>query len=136
MSNWYLIKDKKSVEISSDGKFVDILFGTDMSGNNYVSVPIEFMEELSKANRAETLVSHVCGECFEIAKIRRTVLNFLSNRIFYYSRQQNANPNLPRVHARKKEIEYLLKEINNIFIETNKKLLGEPENNVMSRKSG
>ena len=43
MSMWYKIKDQEDVEISEDGKTIDVLFGGDHNGNNYVEIPIEFI---------------------------------------------------------------------------------------------
>lgn len=57
MSNWYLVKGPKDLEISIDKKFVDVLFDNDPNGNNYVSIPIEFLEALLRANPLDAQVS-------------------------------------------------------------------------------
>ena len=52
MSIWYTITDPDDIEIDediSDVKSLDIMFYTDYNGNNYVSIPIEFIiKELEK----------------------------------------------------------------------------------------
>jgi hypothetical protein len=56
MSNWHLVKDPKDLEISMDEKFIDVLFETDLSGNNYVSIPIEFIKALLRAKPLDAQV--------------------------------------------------------------------------------
>ena len=46
MSEWYEVKDADDIEISEDGKFVDILFDTNDFGNCYVIVPVEMIVKL------------------------------------------------------------------------------------------
>ena len=46
MSLWYEVDDRDAVELSSDGKSVEVLFSTDRAGNNYVEIPIEFIRQL------------------------------------------------------------------------------------------
>ena len=43
MSEWYEIKDQNDVELSEDGKRIEIMFNTNEFGNQYVEVPIEFI---------------------------------------------------------------------------------------------
>ncbi len=45
MSVWYIIEDPEDIEISEDGKTLDVLFTFDDSGNHYVEIPIEFIEQ-------------------------------------------------------------------------------------------
>ncbi len=44
MSLWHKIKNQDDVEISDDGETLDVLFSSDDSGNNYVEIPIRFIE--------------------------------------------------------------------------------------------
>jgi hypothetical protein len=44
MSIWYSIEDPEDVDLSKDGKTLDVLFKSDDSGNHYVEIPIEFVE--------------------------------------------------------------------------------------------
>ena len=46
MSLWYTIEDPEDVEISENGKTLDVLFHSDDSGNHYVEIPIEFIKSL------------------------------------------------------------------------------------------
>jgi len=46
MSLWYEIKNKDDVELSEDGTEVDVLFNSDGFGNQYISIPVEFLVEL------------------------------------------------------------------------------------------
>lgn len=51
MSIWYEIKDIEDVEISNDGKTLEVLYHTDNQGNWYVDIPIEFVKQrLEEAN--------------------------------------------------------------------------------------
>ena len=51
MSVWYTIFRQEDVEVSEDGKTIDVLFSTDGSGNNYVEIPIRFIETAIVAER-------------------------------------------------------------------------------------
>ena len=44
MSTWYEIKDQEDVKVSEDGKTIEVMFSNDRFGNNYVDIPIEFIE--------------------------------------------------------------------------------------------
>jgi len=46
MSIWYEIKDPADVELSEDGKTVEILYKNDNTGNYYVGVPVEFLKNV------------------------------------------------------------------------------------------
>jgi len=48
MSTWRKVKDRDDVEVSEDGKTLDILYMFDHNGNNYVEVPIEFVRDALK----------------------------------------------------------------------------------------
>jgi hypothetical protein len=54
MSIWYEVKNAEDVDLSLDGKDVDILFKTDNQGNHYVSVPIEIIRKLLNEANAKT----------------------------------------------------------------------------------
>ncbi len=43
MSEWYEIKDQDDVELSEDGKSIEILFNTNKFGNQYVDIPLNFI---------------------------------------------------------------------------------------------
>ena len=45
MSIWYEIKNPEDIEISEDGKTVEILIGTDYSGNIYVEIPVKILRQ-------------------------------------------------------------------------------------------
>jgi len=66
MSQWYEVKDADDVELSDDGKTVEILFDTDDNGNRYVTVPVEVLARLLFP--AWQPVCTLCGkpwqECF------------------------------------------------------------------------
>lgn len=46
MSEWYEVKDPDDVELSEDGKIVQILFDTDINGNCYVEIPVKILINL------------------------------------------------------------------------------------------
>ena len=46
MSVWYDIKNKEDVDLSEDRTEVHVLYKSDKSGNHYVSIPTEFLQEL------------------------------------------------------------------------------------------
>ena len=46
MSNWIEIKDSNDVSIDGVWGDIHILYSTDDFGNNYISVPIEFITEV------------------------------------------------------------------------------------------
>jgi len=52
MSEWFEVKDKDNVELSDDGKFVDIMFDTNDFGNRYVEVPVGMLVKLLATERA------------------------------------------------------------------------------------
>ena len=43
MSIWYEIKKPEDIEISDDGKTVEILISIDYSGNIYVEIPVKLL---------------------------------------------------------------------------------------------
>jgi hypothetical protein len=43
MSEWFEIKAREDVEVSDDGKTLEVLFNTNEWGNQYVAIPIEFI---------------------------------------------------------------------------------------------
>lgn len=53
MSVWYTIEDPEDVEISKDGKTMDVLFSTDDCGNNYVEIPIELVKSCLDNSQAK-----------------------------------------------------------------------------------
>jgi len=46
MSEWYEVINQDDVELSDDGKTLDIMFHTNAWGNQYVIVPIRFVEKV------------------------------------------------------------------------------------------
>lgn len=44
MSLWREIKDQDDVELSKDGKTLDVLYDGDQHGNYYIEIPIEFVK--------------------------------------------------------------------------------------------
>ena len=46
MSEWYEIKDQDDVELSEDGKTLDVLFKSDNFGNHYVEIPVEYISKV------------------------------------------------------------------------------------------
>jgi len=48
MSEWYKIKDQADVELSEDGKSIEIMFNTNYSGSQYIEVPVEFIKRVLK----------------------------------------------------------------------------------------
>lgn len=46
MSEWFKIKEQDDVEISEDGKTLEIWFNSNNFGNQYVEVPIEFVKNI------------------------------------------------------------------------------------------
>lgn len=48
MSIWYEIKNIDDVEVSEDGKEIDVLYNNDLQGNYYVSIPIDFARKVLK----------------------------------------------------------------------------------------
>ena len=47
MSIWKQV-DEEDVELSEDGKTIDICIGADQFGNNYLEVPVELILKLLK----------------------------------------------------------------------------------------
>ena len=46
MSIWHGVNSQEDVELSEDGETIDVLFNHDYNGNNYVSIPIEFIKNV------------------------------------------------------------------------------------------
>ena len=46
MSIRYTIKDRDDIELSDDGKEVEVFLYSDLNGNYYVDIPIEFLNEI------------------------------------------------------------------------------------------
>ncbi len=67
MSEWFEIKDPEDVELSDDGKAVQVMFDTDNNGNRYVEIPVEMLVKLL-ADRLEIpaylkeVYCQLCGE--------------------------------------------------------------------------
>jgi len=49
MSIWHEIKNPEDLEISEDGKTIEVLFNSDRFGNFYVDIPIIFIKTLLKS---------------------------------------------------------------------------------------
>ncbi len=45
MSTWIEIEDSNDVELSEDGKCLHVFYCWDNCGNNYISIPIEFVKK-------------------------------------------------------------------------------------------
>lgn len=43
MSVWHTVKDIDDIDISEDGKTLEVLLNSDNFGNNYIEIPIEFV---------------------------------------------------------------------------------------------
>jgi hypothetical protein len=48
MSVWYDIEDKEDISFSDDGKEMHICFRSTREGNEYVSVPMDMINEILK----------------------------------------------------------------------------------------
>lgn len=46
MSEWIDIKDNEDVELSNDGKEIEVLFETNQFGNRYINIPAEFIRKV------------------------------------------------------------------------------------------
>jgi hypothetical protein len=73
MSVWYEITNQEDVEVSEDGKTIEVLFSTDNFGNNYVEIPIKFIEHClhpaeGNANGLESITKSSGGKglCREV----------------------------------------------------------------------
>ncbi|KKN63239.1 hypothetical protein LCGC14_0503570 [marine sediment metagenome] len=44
MSLWIEIKKQEDVELSEDGKTIEVCYGADHNGNNYIDIPIELIK--------------------------------------------------------------------------------------------
>ncbi len=44
MSVWHEIKNQSDVELSDDGKTIEVCYGHDHNGNLYVDIPVEFVK--------------------------------------------------------------------------------------------
>ena len=51
MSVRYIIKSQENVELSADGKEIEILYDTDYNGNCYVDVPVEYIRKVLEENK-------------------------------------------------------------------------------------
>jgi len=46
MTTWITIRDEDDVDYDSFEDTIDVLISSDSFGNNYVSIPVEFIKEL------------------------------------------------------------------------------------------
>ena len=46
MSTWVEIKNQEDVELSDDGKTIEVLYSSDQHGNNYIDIPVEFIKSV------------------------------------------------------------------------------------------
>jgi len=44
MSIWHEIKKQEDVELSEDGKTIEVLYGFDHNGNKYIEIPVDFVK--------------------------------------------------------------------------------------------
>lgn len=51
MSTWIEIKNKEDVELSDDGKHIEVLYSSDKFGNNYIEIPVEFLKSALNINQ-------------------------------------------------------------------------------------
>ncbi|MEW6506377.1 MAG: hypothetical protein AB1432_01395 [Bacteroidota bacterium] len=77
-------------------------------------------ESGDQANRAETLVSHVCGG----QGLKKKILNKFIDRITYYEKQKLTLPRSEKLKSRIRELKYMMKEIDNIFFENDSRKSG------------
>ena len=54
MSEWTEIKTREDVELSEDGKHIEVLYNTNMWGNQYIEIPVEFIT--SELNLPEPII--------------------------------------------------------------------------------
>ena len=54
MSIWHEIKDQEDVQLSDDGKTIEVCYGSDNQGNLYVDIPIEYVK-LALSKTEETV---------------------------------------------------------------------------------
>lgn len=50
MSTWITIEDNADIDYDPKENTIDILYSGDNSGNNYVSVPVEYILEVLTSN--------------------------------------------------------------------------------------
>ena len=55
MSEWYEIENQEDIEISQDGKMLQVLFYGDHWGNKYVEIPIQFIANVLRRPSPEPL---------------------------------------------------------------------------------
>ena len=48
MSEWIEIKSLEDIELSEDGKHIEVLYNTNMWGNQYIEIPVEFITNALK----------------------------------------------------------------------------------------
>jgi hypothetical protein len=46
MSTWITIKDKEDIDYDPKDNTIDVLYSDDKFGNNYISIPVEFIKEI------------------------------------------------------------------------------------------
>lgn len=46
MSNWIEIKDKTDIEYDDRKRQIDVCYSTDNFGNNYITIPVDFILQL------------------------------------------------------------------------------------------
>ena len=57
MSEWYEIKNQDDIEISADGKMLEVLFNTNRLGNQYIEIPIKFIVKILVQPTTENLTA-------------------------------------------------------------------------------
>lgn len=53
MSIWKKIKHQDDVELSEDGKTLEVFYDSDLSGNWYIEIPIEFVKKALTLEKQE-----------------------------------------------------------------------------------
>lgn len=46
MSEWIIVEKQEDVELSDDGKTIEVLFQTNRWGNRYIEIPVEFVKSI------------------------------------------------------------------------------------------
>ena len=46
MSEWIEIKDPEDVELSEDGKHIEVLYNYNAFGNQYIEIPVEYIKNV------------------------------------------------------------------------------------------
>lgn len=53
MSTWIRVENPEDVELSEDGRTVEVLYSSDKFGNNYIEIPVEFVNKVLSEKRED-----------------------------------------------------------------------------------